>query len=269
MSTVAQEDLLRVAELRIEGQLVVASNTTVLCSLADSEHRAVYKPVRGERPLWDFPLGTLAGREVATYELAAALDWDVVPLTVLRDGPLGPGMVQWWIEEDPTTAPMVELLPPAADLTGWRPVLTAMDEHGDPVVLVHAERRDLRQLAVLDVVVNNADRKASHLLSPSRARTDGGEPGTIFGVDHGLTFHAEPKLRTALWGWAGEPLTATEIADLSRLQDMLAGDLGTRLAELVHTDEVQACAARVTTLLREGCLPTPPQDRTPIPWPVF
>ncbi|HZE48971.1 MAG TPA: SCO1664 family protein, partial [Jatrophihabitantaceae bacterium] len=185
--------LLRDGELAVEGRLVEASNTTLYCAISHGDLAAacVYKPVAGERPLWDFPDGTLAEREIAAYEVSAASGWDIVPPTVYRDGPLGPGMVQLWIN---------------------------VDEAVDIVSLVRRSNSEqLRRIAVFDAVINNADRKGGHLL-PTPA-------GHIYGVDHGVTFNVDPKLRTLLWQWAGDPLTDEAVDVLSTLRAELEGAL--------------------------------------------
>jgi uncharacterized repeat protein (TIGR03843 family) len=194
----------------------------------------VYKPIRGERPLWDFPDGTLAGREVAAYALSEAAGWDLVPPTVLRDGPFGPGMLQLWVEADETV---------------------------DRVALVVEGDARLRPMALFDVVANNADRKVGHVLPTA--------DGRLYGVDHGICFHVEPKLRTVLWRWQDEPLEREEVATLTALQTSLGGPLGDRLAALITPDEVRATAERLGALLHEGRFPRPDPDRPAIPWPPY
>ncbi len=256
-------DLLRHGAIDVEGRLVDASNATLFCSIQAGgiEARCVYKPVAGERPLWDFPDGTLAGREVASYAVSAASGWDVVPPTVLREGPFGPGMCQLWMDTDPEAAGLVDVVAPAAMPDGWLHVLDALGADGDPVVLAHADDRRLRRMAVLDTVLNNADRKGGHVLP--------GPDGVVRGVDHGVTFHTEPKLRTVLWGWAGCELSDEERTVLHRLRDDLLGPLGTALLELVAPSEVTACRRRVERLLRSGHLPYPVDGWPAIPWPPF
>lgn len=262
-------EVLASGELAIEGRLTVASNVTLVAAAASGavELPCVYKPVTGERPLWDFPDGTLAGREVAAYEVSEAAGWHVVPPTVMRShGPLGPGMCQLWlnVDEDETgPRPWVDVVSPSDVRSGWLPVLRAVDGNGNPVVLAHADDQALRRLAVFDVVVNNADRKGGHVLSSPTGRLS-----PVVGVDHGVSFHAEPKLRTVLWGWAGSELTDDERADLSRLRMLLDGQLAGRLAALITQDEVDATVARVDALLKHGVLPEP-TGRMPVPWPVF
>ncbi|PSK93817.1 putative repeat protein (TIGR03843 family) [Haloactinopolyspora alba] len=260
--------LLRDGELSVEGRLVVASNLTLLGRVTHGEHsaRCVYKPVDGERPLWDFPDGSLAAREVAAYELSEAAGWHVVPPTVLReDGPFGPGMCQLWIDQPEDERRWVDVVSPDAVARGWLPVLEAVDGDGEPVVLVHADDPALRRMAVFDAVVNNADRKGGHVLAglPGADRT-----APVVGVDHGVCFHVEPKLRTVLWGWAGTELTPADVAELTALRSALDGDLDHTVRALLSTDEVTATAERVDRLLGDGRLPDP-TGRMPVPWPVF
>lgn len=243
--------------LTLQGRLLPASNATFV-GVVDGV-RVVYKPVRGERPLWDFPDGTLAAREVAAYLVSEALGWDVVPTTLLRDGPHGPGMVQVWVESDeaqePVTVVTAGSLPP-----GHLHVLDGLDAQDRAVSLVHEDSAPLRRMALFDAVVNNADRKGGHVLPMPG--------GHRHGVDHGLTFHVDPKLRTVLWGWAGEPLSETDVASLAALADDLEGDLGDLLAQLIDDDEVAATRARVRALLAGGTFPLPVDTGYPaIPWP--
>lgn len=228
--------LLREAELSVEGRLVDASNATLYCTarLDGQSAAVVYKPVRGERPLWDFPDGTLAGREVSAYLVSEATGWDVVPPTVLRDGPFGTGMCQLWVD---------------------------VDEGVDLAALARSGHPDLRRMAVFDAVVNNADRKGGHLLP----RSD----GRVLGVDHGICFSAEDKLRTLLWQWRGLPLTDEAVEVLSRLRAELEGELGDQLHELLTTTEVRATKDRVDRLLETRRHPEPSPDWPAIPWPPF
>ena len=193
----------------------------------------VYKPVQGERPLWDFPDGTLAGREVAAYLVSQATGWGLVPPTVLREGPFGPGMCQLWID---------------------------VDEGVDLQRLARSDHPDLRRMAVLDAVINNADRKGGHLL-PVGDR--------VFGVDHGVTFSVEDKLRTLLWQWRGLPLTAEAVEVLNRLRVDLQTALGEELRELLTRREVARTLRRIDRLLLSGTHPEPSEEWPPIPWPPF
>lgn len=249
-------------ELEVHGRILPASNVTVVATatLDGRSVRCVYKPVKGERPLWDFPDGSLAGREVAAYLVSEALGWDVVPLTIDRDGPLGPGMVQVWQEPDEEQDP-VDIVPAGELPEGYLQVLDASDGAGRPVMLVHENTPALHRMAVFDAVVNNADRKGGHVLP--------GPDGVVRGVDHGVTFHTEPKLRTVLWGWAGESLTPDEVTTLEALDAALDGPLCTELLGLLARDEVSACRRRVRRLLGDGHLPYPVEGWPAIPWPPF
>jgi uncharacterized repeat protein (TIGR03843 family) len=245
--------------LEVEGRLVDASNTTVRCTatLDGVTVRCVYKPVAGERPLWDFPDGTLAGREVSAFLVSAATGWDLVPPTVLRDGPLGPGACQLWIEE--LAEPLVGFVPEPDLPAGWHPVAAAEDTHGRPYTLAHADDPQLARMAVFDAVVNNADRKGGHVLLA--------DDDHLYGVDHGVCFHVEPKLRTVLWGWAGEPLPAEVVPALADLRHRLDGGLGAALAEHLTRQELVALAERLETLLIGGRFPVPDPRWPSIPWP--
>jgi hypothetical protein len=221
------------------GRLADASNATFYGRLTRAEEPAataacVYKPVRGERPLDDFPDGTLALRERAAYVLSEALGWRIVPPTVIRDGPFGPGMVQLWIDTDPEV---------------------------DVVEMVLAPDPRLRRIAVFDVLANNADRKGGHLLPVAG--------GHIHAVDHGVCFAQQPKLRTVLWGWRGQPLDDDELAAVEEVTGRLAGELGARLGELLTAAEVTATRRRAERLLRGRRFPLPDPARPALPWPPF
>ncbi|MHA7176870.1 SCO1664 family protein [Arthrobacter sp. Sr24] len=247
------------AELTLNGRITTASNATFLGSIGDVE--VVYKPIAGESPLWDFPHGTLAHREVAAYRISQAMGWDVVPQTWLRDGPVGEGMVQLWQEQDPAQN-AVDLI--AADRvpgTSWKQVLTGEGENGEIVALVHEDSPALRHMAVFDVVVNNADRKGDHVLSMA--------DGHRYGVDHGLTFHHDNKLRTVLWGWLGDALTAEELSGIDRVSAGLDGALGQSLAELISAKEITALADRCESLRLAGRFPAPSGEMPAVPWPLF
>lgn len=259
-------ELLTKGELTVRGRIREASNAVLYCSVAyegESVH-CVYKPVAGERPLWDFPDGTLAQREVAAYEVSVALGWDLVPPTVLRDGPYGEGMVQLWIEQredGPDEDGLLALVEGEEPGEGWKAVGFADVGEGRTALLVHADDERLRRLAVLDAVINNGDRKGGHLLPA--------EGGRLYGIDHGVTFNVDDKLRTLLWGWAGEPLTGEAVAALTALAAALApGEpLTTRLAELITAAELDALRGRVAGLLSEGVHRSPSGEWPPIPWP--
>lgn len=251
-------DALRNGELDIKGRLVEASNATFLCRL-ESGPTCVYKPVAGERPLWDFPSGTLAAREVAAYVVSEAAGWHVVPPTVLRDGPLGPGMCQLWVDDGGER--LVDVVPPGQVPDGWISVLDGLDARGDPVRLVHADDERLRRLAVFDVVINNADRKGGHVV----VRAD----GRVCGVDHGVSLHVDDKLRTVLWGWAGAPLSDAELAELRKLRATIDAETADTLGDLLSAEEVDAVGARLDDLLADAVLPTAHGRLHPIPWPAF
>lgn len=251
-------------DLVVRGRILPASNATFLAeaTLGERTVPCVYKPVAGERPLWDFPTGTLANREVAAYALAGAIGWDLVPRTLLRDGPHGRGMVQEWRDPLEDVEP-VDLCRPDEVPAGYLPVLQAQDGEGHDVTLVHEDTVDLRRLAVFDVLANNADRKGGHVLAVSAERR--------LGVDHGICFHEEDKLRTVLWGWAGEPLSDEERAAVDDLAHQLesASALCGELHDLLSAAEVDALRRRADRLLRRGRLPSPRAGWPPVPWPVF
>lgn len=253
--------LLREGELTVHGRLTDASNAALYCSITldGLTAQAVYKPVAGERPLWDFPDGTLAGREVAAYELAAATGWALIPPTVLRDGPHGPGMVQLWVEPDPDADPLLSLQDPQGPEDGWLPIVHAEVGDGRTALLVHPDDLRLRRMAVLDAVLNNADRKGGHLIPAA--------DGRLYGIDHGVTFNTEGKLRTLLWGWAGQPLPEEALEVLAGLAEQLDGGLGERLAPHLTAAELAAARARVDGLRRTGLHPLPSEDWPSIPWP--
>jgi hypothetical protein len=202
--------------------------------LAGRSAACVYKPVAGERPLWDFPPGTLAAREVAAYAVSRASGWDIVPPTVMRDGPFGPGMCQLWIEAD---------------------------EGADLVALARSRSHaQLRDMAVFDAVVNNADRKIGHLLPVS--------DGRLYGCDHGVCFGEEYKLRTVLWQWRGQRLPERAVDALARLKvDLAGGPLAGELAALLSAGEIRATRDRVDLLLRHRVHPYPPENWPAVPWP--
>jgi uncharacterized repeat protein (TIGR03843 family) len=223
-------------ELELLGRIPWASNATMLAKVTQGELEglAVYKPVRGERPLWDFPSGTLYRREVAAYLVSEQLGWRLVPPTLARDGPLGVGSVQLYVDADPEVTAF-ELL---AD--------------GNPT---------LPRIAAFDVVTNNADRKAGHCLA--------GQDGQVWAIDHGLCFHVQAKLRTVLWDLAGTELEAPVLADLEALAAEATGGgaLAAGLGGLLEPSEVAVLARRARALVRAGRLPAPRGDRA-YPWPL-
>ncbi len=265
------ERVLQQGELTALGRIRSASNATFLCEaeLDGVELHCVYKPISGEAPLWDFPDGTLAGRELAAYLVSDALGWNLVPHTIIRDGPAGPGMVQRWVDQpgdalsetEPAPGPdLVDLVPAGRVPAGYLPILRAYDHKGDEVVLVHADDARLHRLAVFDVLINNADRKGGHVLA--------GADGQVYGVDHGVSLHAEDKLRTVLWGWAGKPIDDEVLGAVAALRETLRDSLSAELAPHLTRREIAALQARVVELLDNPIMPTPDRHR-PIPWPAF
>lgn len=226
-------------ELNILGAMSNSSNHTFLAKASgdgtpDSEDLlSIYKPRRGENPLWDFPDGTLCRREVAAYIVATELGWPNVPPTVLRDGPFGIGSVQLFVEFDP-------------------------EQHYFTLEAGHPQ--EFRKVALFDRVVNNADRKAGHCLL--------GTDGKIWIIDHGVCFNEDPKLRTVIWEFVGEPIPVELQADLDRLRDGIAvgRELRTALSNLLSIDEIEAMSDRLSALAREGVFPEPGEGR-PFPWP--
>lgn len=244
--------------LEIEGRLVDASNATLLCTL--DEGRCVYKPVAGENPLWDFDAGTLGYREVASYEIDHLLDWGYIPCTVWRDdAPLGPGMVQEW-REDAAVGEVITVCAPDDVPNDWLVVLEARDPAGRPVCLAHANSSDLQRMCILDAIINNGDRKGGHVLTDAH--------GSVFAVDHGVTFHTDNKLRTVVWGWAGESIPAPLLADVARLRDVLS-DRHPRVDTWLQPTESIALRQRIDALIETGSFPLPSPEWPAIPWPVF
>lgn len=232
-------DAMQSGELSVTGRLVDASNATlygVIKSIDGAESdeiRVIYKPVAGERPLWDFPDGNLANREYAAFLISEIAKWNLVPTTILREGPFGPGMVQQWID---------------------------IDETVDLALFYSQDKPLLRKLALFDAVINNTDRKIGHLLPTA--------DGKLMGCDHGVTFHHEDKLRTVLWQWAGMALSDQEIIELRKLFE---GILKERVffQELLTEIELQALFARIDRLISSGIFPEPSDEWPAVPWPPF
>lgn len=255
-------EVLAEGEIAVEGRMVDSSNATlrVTCSAGGTAMRGIYKPRRGERPLWDFPAGSLGHREVAAGLLSDLLGWDLVPPTVWREsGPYGPGSCQLWVETDEANVP-VEVLDETSLPPGWIAVAQGEGMHGEPVCLAHENTLALRRVALFDVLANNADRKGGHVL---RALD-----GELVGIDHGLTFHVDDKLRTVLWGWAGEPLTDDERATVESLRGALRDD-GTPLGAHLTSLEVAALATRADALIASGHFPEPSGAWPALPWPAM
>lgn len=225
-------------KLEIHGRLIDASNATLFGEIEVAEgsgersaYPVVYKPIAGERPLWDFPDGSLASREVAAFRLSKFAEFNLVPITVLRDGPFGVGAVQQWID---------------------------VPDEFDPIAFGQSDDPRLRSMAIFDYIVNNTDRKFGHILIDTE--------GDLFGCDHGVTFHVEYKLRTVLWQFAGEALSEAELSILTRLRDGLPS-LIEELDELLSPAELNALAARIEGLLSEGSFPFPSPEWPAVPWP--
>jgi len=228
--------ILSQGELQVTGRLVDASNATLYATAThqDQSITCIYKPIAGERPLWDFSDGCLAHREYAAYLVSSYLDFNLVPLTILRDGPYGFGMVQQWVD---------------------------IDESIDLAKFFATDHTQLRSMALFDAIINNTDRKIGHLLP-----VDG---ETVFGCDHGVTFHVDDKLRTVLWQWADEPFTTEEITLLKKAQSSLSGELGQLLTPLLTEQEIAQTMRRVADLLSSGTFPLPNPDWPAVPWPAF
>ena len=223
-------NLIETGELEIIGRLVDASNASLLCQLPD-ETKVIYKPIAGERPLWDFPDGNLASREVAAYYLSEVGNFKVVPKTVLREGPFGLGAVQEWIE---------------------------ISEEADVIATAQSHDSQIRNLALFDIVINNADRKFGHILIKSDQQ--------VFGCDHGVSLHEENKLRTVIWQFADLDLTASEKDQLSNLLNVIDRDY---LKNLLSANEIDAIFERVGFLLEDGRFATPSPNWPAVPWPPY
>ncbi len=226
--------VLRLGEMKVTGRLVDASNATMLAKVTqgDTVLTCIYKPIAGERPLWDFSDGTLAYREYAAYVMSEKCDFNVVPLTVLREGPFGEGAVQLWID---------------------------VDKAIDMIEFFQRDSADLRNMALFDAVINNTDRKIGHIL-PNAS-------GEVFGCDHGVAFHSEDKLRTVLWRWAGEPFNERELSKLDSVANYLQEP--EELAGLLTAEEISALARRVERLKSSGVFPHPSREWPAVPWPPY
>jgi hypothetical protein len=222
--------------LAISGRLVDASNATLYatCEVKERSLTCIYKPIAGERPLWDFPDGTLANREYLTFLLSHWLGLHLVPPTVLRDGPYGTGMVQLWID---------------------------IDESVDLMDFYKEDNAELRKIALLDLITNNTDRKIGHLIPTTT--------GKVYGCDHGVTFHVEDKLRTVLWQWARAPFSESEIEILKLAKILIAVEKRDVVLGLIDEEELEATTSRIDIALLNGHFPEPSQDWPAVPWPPF
>lgn len=258
------EELLTRGDLTPVGRISGSSNGALLCFVGDpsDEVLVIHKPEATERRLWDYPDGTLVARERAAYLVSEAGGFDVVPPTVVRPGPLGPGSVQLWVGglTDEDVDPLVDVLAPDEVPDGWYVVLEGESPLGETVVVAHCAEPALRTVAVLDAAINNSDRKGSHVLR------DG---DVVRGCDHGVSLSVEPKLRTVLWGWAGEDLPEADVMRLERLSEALTGPLAEELAPLLTVDEIDALERRVAGLLRTRVHPRPRGGWPAIPWPAL
>ena len=222
-------------ELNVVGRLVDASNATLFAKATltlDAEIEVVYKPIAGERPLWDFPHGNLAQREVAAFKISQWGKFNCVPYTTLREGPFGLGAVQEWITSDDSI---------------------------DIIALAQSQDERIRNLALFDVVVNNTDRKFGHILL--------NREGMILGCDHGVTFHQDFKLRTVIWQFAGKSLTSLELAQLHEVKNEIAKVHNEEIGQLLHSDEVDALVKRIDSLIENREFPLPSEDWPAVPWP--
>ena len=223
-------------EISVTGRLVDASNATLYasCEVKERTLTCIYKPIAGERPLWDFPDGTLANREYLTFLISHWLGLHLVPPTVLRDGPYGTGMVQLWID---------------------------IDESVDLMEFFKGDNAELRKIAFLDLITNNTDRKIGHLIPTSE--------GAVYGCDHGVTFHTEDKLRTVLWQWAKQPFTPAELELLQLAKMLIATEKRDVVLGLIEEEELVATVDRIDRALSDKCFPEPNPDWPAVPWPPF
>ena len=229
--------LLSQGHLALLAQIPYSSNIIFLVRVEDGDLStlAVYKPRRGETPLWDFPPGTLCLREVAAYVVSQALGWPLIPSTVLRDGPYGLGALQLYVDVNP-----------------------------EANYFTFGEKRwpDLFPVVLFDILANNADRKGGHLLLDRSDR--------IWAIDNALTFHPAPKLRTVIWDFAGEPIPEKYLSDLRQMQELLAGksELRHALDRLLTADEITTLQTRLVALLETPVLPYPDPTYRQVPWPM-
>ena len=232
-------DLLANGEMTVRGLLPGSSNYTFLAEVHNDRFRslAVYKPKQGEAPLWDFPHGTLCNRELAAFLVSRGLGWTLVPPTVMRVGPYGKGAVQFFVDAD-------------------------FSQHYFTFQNEEALFPLFRRVAAFDLIINNADRKAGHVLRDHHDH--------LWAIDHGVCFHTQPKLRTVIWEFAGEPLTDDVAAGLMDLRSQLDSrcELRERLGELLSDAEIRALTRRIEQLVSAGSYPDPDPYRRSYPWPL-
>ncbi len=241
------------SQLRIIERLPQASNGAFLAELDGV--KVVFKPNHLEKELWDFPTGTLALRERATYVMDQLLGWDLVPTTDLVETEQGFASVQHWVESAPS---LVEIFPSSEVPDGWLEVLDGQGSSGEPLTLAHQDLEVLMKIALLDAIVNNADRKGGHILTS--------DDGATYAIDHGVTFHDEPKLRTVLWGWAGQEIPAHLLADLARVAEKI---LASELKDLLTEHELLATLERLNEITESGVFCVPNDEWPSLPWPLF
>lgn len=246
--------------IEVQAQISQASNATFLCVDPASGKEYVYKPVQGERPLWDFPEGSLSGREIAASEMDRLVGWDLLPTTLwIPDGPFGQGMLQEWVQEIDSERP-VNLFSPGTVPAGWITVLSGETLNGEPVALAHANTESLQKLALFDAIINNSDRKAGHILATGTNR--------IFGIDHGVSFHEDDKLRTVIWGWAGMPIPPELLSTVEACFERL-GSVYEPIDKWLNSTERAAFRLRIHNLIETKTYPLPSPHWPAIPWPVF
>ncbi len=241
------------SQLRIIERLPQASNGAFLAELDGV--KVVFKPNHLEKELWDFPTGTLALRERATYVMDQLLGWNLVPTTDLVETEQGFASVQHWVEAAPS---LVEIFPSSEVPDGWLEVLDGQGSSGEPLTLAHQDLEVLMKIALLDAVVNNADRKGGHILTS--------DEGATYAIDHGVTFHDEPKLRTVLWGWAGQEIPAHLLTDLARAAEQI---LASELKDLLTEHELLATLERLNDITESGVFCVPNDEWPSLPWPLF
>ncbi len=244
-------------DFEVVGQVPGASNQTLLCRTPNGQE-LVYKPISGERPLWDFPRGCLAHREYASWLISRALGWDIVPATTLRMGPMGLGTLQVWVTTDqPQNA--VLLVDQGHLPEGYLEVFQAQTPEGEIVSLVHADQPELFRIAIFDLLINNADRKGSHILMT--------RDGHSRGIDHGLSLHSQDKLRTVLWGWSGQQIPELHLADIHSLRVSLESDLEAKLLDFLDHGELEALRSRTSAILAHRRMPVWSGSWSQLPWP--